>query len=61
MRTIPRYGGFLRYADHVVNPLRTITAPIPVNLRELACETHFSQDLMRSRPALEAVAHAKYS
>jgi len=42
MRIIPRYGGFLMYADHVVNPLRTVAARLPVNHREMACETHCS-------------------
>ena len=44
----------------MVNPLRTLATPIPVNHHEMACETHFYRNLMRYRPAIEAVAHATF-
>jgi len=42
LRTTSSYGRIFRYADHVVNPLQTLATRIPVNHREMGCETRCS-------------------
>jgi hypothetical protein len=52
---------FLRYAVHVINPLRTIAALLLTNYPEMECETHYSSHLIRYQTAIEGVVRAKRS